>query len=409
MVQPKLRSGPRSVLLVGDYKPSLAIVRELSKSGYRLIVGQSDMTLAALSRHTAEVWHHPPLVEFSTEFLRALIAFLSSRPDIEYLFPVQERYLIHVLDHASQIPAKVAASSPTDTVMLCLDKERSYRLAQDSGLPVPRYAVVSDLETLHSAAQSIGFPCIAKPNDLRGYNGIVYRLEDDEHLKRAFPAWPDEHRQLVVQRFADGRRHTRHFIAYQGRVLQYVDVRTLRTSGRHGTGGGQSHVSVPPMRCLDAPCASLLGEMNFSGAGSAQFLVDDDTGSIAFMEINPRLGGSSPLSAFCGLHQARALIELSDGSDLRNQRQDLSYPVGKRASTLHREISQALRNGGAGQASGVELVRRLKRAVAHGMRTDLDYAWSWDDPFPALTTYMRTSLSLGKRTIRRAALKLRPG
>ena len=64
------------VLVVGNYRPTIATVRSLGRAGCRLVVGCPPLrSYAEKSRHVAEAWIHPPLEDAA--FGPALLAFLA--------------------------------------------------------------------------------------------------------------------------------------------------------------------------------------------------------------------------------------------------------------------------------------------------------------------------------------------
>ena len=72
-----------SVLVLQHCRQTIAVMRSLSRAGYRVILGASNARAPAeFSRHCHEVWRHPPFDDLPV-FERALMSFLDSRPDIQ--------------------------------------------------------------------------------------------------------------------------------------------------------------------------------------------------------------------------------------------------------------------------------------------------------------------------------------
>ena len=74
------------VLVVGNYRPTIATVRSLGKAGCRLVVGCPPLRwYAEKSRYVGEAWIHPPLED--SEFGLALLDFSPVGPTSTLSFP----------------------------------------------------------------------------------------------------------------------------------------------------------------------------------------------------------------------------------------------------------------------------------------------------------------------------------
>ena len=82
-----------SVLILGDHRQSLTVIRSLASAGFRVIFGsERASTVAAHSRFVSESWLHPPLLE-AEEFVTTMVDFLEARGDVSHVFPVGESEL----------------------------------------------------------------------------------------------------------------------------------------------------------------------------------------------------------------------------------------------------------------------------------------------------------------------------
>src|SRR5690242_1539256 len=88
--QGQMRKFQPTLLIIGDFKETLIVVRSLGRAGCKLIVGKpasQEVGFAQHSRFTSEVWRHPDF-DKEEQFISALAAFLRSRHDIQYVLPV---------------------------------------------------------------------------------------------------------------------------------------------------------------------------------------------------------------------------------------------------------------------------------------------------------------------------------
>ena len=283
--------------------------------------------------------------------------------------------------------------------MTSVDKLRTSELAATLGVPVARFAKGADADDILRQAEDLGFPCIAKRNDGQEQNtkAIIFRNESDVRLfLDRLPDWFDN---VMLQQFAWGPRYNRYFIAHRGKILRFVDVKILRTDRIDDTGLAVTGESVTPVTALDESCSRLIEALDFSGVGCIQFLIDERRGAISFLEINARIPGNYAFAHYCGLDQARALIEVPQDQRLGHWGADFSYPVGRRFAWLLNDLQGLVRGLEMQHVTGSQAIRWLGRALASGARADHHIVWSRDDPGPARYLARKAILPLSGRAL----------
>lgn len=381
---------PSKVLVLGNYRQTLTVIRSLAKAGYHIIVGRGcKRVFTQYSRYTAEIWPHPEIESSENDFIAALVKLLSTRGDIDFVFPVGEEEITCLIRHRDVIPpsTELVMAEPS-VISACLDKFGSYELAARLGVPQAPRRQVHDHEALISAMEEIGYPCVVKPNDSSraffGKKALIIHAAND--FTRLFPAWPEENKFLLLQRWVPGYRHNCHFVADRGRLLAYFEQRVLRTDRRDGTGYGVDGISVAPSPALKTYCESLAMALNYSGAGSAQFLVDDRAGLTSFLEINPRLDATCALPYYCGYDFPRMAVlyaEYRRGTLSTPIVNFSAYPAGRRAVWLRGDILGWVHEMSTGALNPKQTVVWLKEMTTTFFRGDYHLTWSWNDPLPA--------------------------
>ena len=283
-----------SVLLLGNYRPALAVVRHLDPARYRFIIGlEGSEGFCEHSRFVREKWDHPPLAS-GERFLEALLGLLVRRPDIRTIFPIAEDFAAYLAAHADRLPEYLAVASPQpDVVEKCRDKATMYRLARQLGIGSEPCEEAFSYDEALAVSAELGFPVVVRSVDalvrIGRKKAVICASEAD--FCEQIPTLPEANRGLLIQKQASGQRHNVYFAARQGTLLRHADHVTRRTDHPDGTGLTVSGTCGATPSRLAAETARLTEALRYTGVGLSQFLVDERSGRSTFLELNPRVGG----------------------------------------------------------------------------------------------------------------------
>lgn len=390
-----------TVLILGDYRYALTHARSLRRVGYRtLIGGQSYVQYGRYSRHVSAYWPHPRIQNGGERFIDALDVFLAGHPEIDAIMPMGDREVDVLAAHAPRFPTNVRLVMPSpEVVRVCGDKLAMCRLASELGIPQAMFALASTLNELRYQVHDIGFPCVVKPADqlhrVFGQKAVI--LNTDADLARAFGQFPDVS-AVLIQGFAAGKRRNVQIVARQGSIVCRFVTKTLRTDRLNDTGYTVEGITEAPRRDLDEYTNALVRKLGYEGPGCMQFLVDDWTGRVSFLELNPRLGAGFGIAAACGVNFSRMAVDVALGMELE-QRDCADYPVGKRLAWTYGDLDGILHAWDKGAIGIGEGFRWFGRAAKAFVRADAHVSWSWKDPWPTLVAYTRLMLGLVRRLV----------
>ncbi len=387
----RLKRPMASVLVLGNYRQTLAVVRSLSAAGYAAIVGRSgERTPVECSRCVSEVWSHPPLAESTLdEFMTALDAFAADRPDVGLVFPIGDAEIPLIARAVDRLPKQIKpVIAAPDVVEKCLDKSITMQLAAELGVPQSRYEFAQDNEAVIAAAERVGLPCIVKAESehgrVFGEKARIYAsLADLESDFRE--ATPPPH-GFVVQHYFQGRRHNIYFFAQRGELKTCLQVRILRTDRSDDTGYAVDGESVKTTPALARHTAALVEGLSYNGAGCAQFLIDEATGAISFLEINSRLGANFAITRNCGMDLPHWFVKLTESPQA-----DFAFPkaykLGRRYAWTYGDLMGLKHALGRRELSIGGLVRRVTQVLTTFAMAHMHITWSWRDPLPTLHQY----------------------
>ncbi len=411
---PERRHDDVPVFVLGNYRPSVTVVRALVQRGRRVVVGRDPDRRHSegsggveLSRHRSEVWDHPSVRDAPEAFLDALLAELARRGGRSHLLPLDQESLLLLARERGRLPDGVSLAAPaTDTIATCLDKASCLSAAEKAGLPVPEWRVVRDHAELRDIAGR--GPVVIKPlwpherlpNDLK-----AIRCLDAEDLARLLPQWPDGHDRVLVQRLLRGARHNLYFAARDGELLDVVEVVCDRTDRLDGTGLAVAGRTCPVTPQLRDQLAAIAGYLRYTGVGFIQFLVEPGRPD-GFIELNPRMSGSYVIADRAGMDMANLAVDLGSG-----------LPIEAPPAAARRTITWAWTFGDLvglryaidrGQLTRAGALRELAAIGRAAVCADVHLSWSWRDPLPTLVTYWCYLLRPGLRRIARRVRRARP-
>ena len=381
-------SEPRSVLLLGNYRPALVIARRLAAAGYKIILGlEGDEGGCELSRYVAEVWDHPVLAEGAGSFLEQLETFLAKRSDIKAVFPVAEEFVNCFAAENWCAPEDVFLIGPGhEVVRTFADKIEALHLALRSGVRTLPYEVVGTHEMLFSSAARIGYPVVIRPLGttarLNGKKALI--VSSREELHDMLPAWPEGHEVLLAQQCARGRRYNIYFAARDGELIGVAASRIERTNHPDGTGLAVCGETIEPPPALVADTRTLVAQHGYTGIGLAQFMHDPATGEICFLELNPRVSGSHAVPESAGVPLSAMAVDLARGVAIDAPSPCRQGTVGLRYVWTSGALIGAKINYLRGEIGLGTMLTTMAQDLARAPLADIHFMWAWDDPKPAL-------------------------
>ncbi|HVH66682.1 MAG TPA: hypothetical protein VM716_02340 [Gemmatimonadales bacterium] len=333
----------------------------------------------------AEVWDHPPVSD-PRAWDDALQALCARREDIGIVFPVGEREIELAAPLAVRLPVLVVVVAPA-VLAVCRSKRALLALAAEVGVATGPWQTVDTPSALDQAFERVGLPAVLKPDryagDTLGFKAaIIASAEEGRRLagKLVFPACG-----FVVQHLAPGVRHNVYFVARQGRLRGYLEVRILRTDRHDGTGLAVEGVSVAPNPVLLTWSEALVARLGYSGAGCAQFILDESTGSACFLEINARLGANCSAACACGLDLPRLFVESLLGVATEEPRPE----IGRHYAWLYGDLSGLAFSIRKGNLTWTQAVAWIVQATHAQIQARDHVTWTWRDPLPTLAMFAK--------------------
>lgn len=407
-----LPAHPGRILVLGDYRQTVTVVRSLARAGYAVTLGTDNpRSSAALSRHVSRVWTHVRADALNAARFCDLVEARLRAERPEFVFVVGESQLRMLSQRSASLEALSTWVMPRwDAVRRAFDKRAMFELCGRLGIPTARWTAFNGAPAWRRQAADMGYPVVLKRCDssaqVAGRKALIVRspreLEDFLSLVDHDPA-PGS---LLMQKFAAGIRHNCHFGAAGGDIVAYFEQRVVRTDELDMTGIGIEGMSVAPCPRLRAWCERLTRSLGYNGIGCIQFLVDPVSGEASFLEINPRMDSTAALPYRLGMDYPGLAVELA-----RRQRDGTAavpafpghYPAGRRYHWLYGDMlawHDARRHKRLG---GLRLAAWALRSAGVAL---VSHHLTWDlrDPLPTLHEFWKQFAAAVSRRV-----KLPPG
>jgi acetyl-CoA carboxylase, biotin carboxylase subunit len=221
-----------------------------------------------------------------------------------------------------------------DTIRTMGDKAAARGAAQRAGVPVVPGSEgrVADLVEARRLADKIGFPVMIKASAGGGGRGIrIAETADaldaalDQAAAEARAAFGDG--GLYLEKFIDKARHIEVQILGDGVNAIHCYERDCSLQRRRQKVWEEAPGSALSLDVREALCASavaLARSVNYRGAGTLEYLYDEESRSFYFIEMNTRIQVEHPVTEMItGIDLMREMICVAGGEPLRYRQDDV--------------------------------------------------------------------------------------
>lgn len=326
------------LVLDGDQRAALAVVRSLGSAGHQVVVGTaSARSLAGGSRFCRDELLLPDSLWMPDAFAGAVEREVRQRR-IDVVMPITEASLLALLPIRSRLAPAVLPFPDEATFRAICDKERVLAAAAELGIAVPRQEVAHTRAELQQLAASLQLPVVLKPSRSVAETSVngggrrkltVTHARDARSLMRAADELPDAAYPLLVQERIAGDGIGIFLLLWRGQLVAQFAHRRLREKPPSG-GVSVYRESIPAEPALVGRSERLLQHFNWSGVAMVEYKVDRATGRPYLMEINGRFWGSLQLAIDAGVDFPGLLLECALHED-RAPAPVLEYRTGVRS------------------------------------------------------------------------------
>jgi len=322
------------IVLDGNQRPALAVVRSLGKRGIRIAVGEKALpSLSSSSRYCRLGFSYPSPYTSSQDFIEK-IREVAAQSRGAVLFPMTDVTLSEVLENKTQLAKYVEIPfADYDKYIAASNKVSLFKLAQNLNIPMPKTVFSSDFrntEELVVEFKQLGFPLVLKSASSRirtahGWmNGGIRYAKGLNESKEILDSEPFQSYPFLVQERIEGPGMGIFLLMHKGSVIARFAHERIREKPPSGGVSVLCQSISPPHEALNA-AIRLLESLAWSGVAMVEFKRDLRDGIPKLIEVNARFWGSVQLAIAAGVDFPYLLYCLAMGKEIRSSNH---YKVG---------------------------------------------------------------------------------
>lgn len=297
-----------AVIIGGDFQ-GLGILRSLAKQGIPICLLDTELCIGRFSRYRKKFVKCPnPQNEISfLDFLREL----AERENLKgwIVFPTNDQTVYILSKNRDQLKEYYRIPTPSwDVVKFAYDKKLTYRLAEKSGIDIPKTFYPGNLEELQQL--NLEFPVIIKPSiKTHFFNKTrkkAFRVNNKEELVEKYRktlSIIDSSEIMIQELIPGGPDNLFSFCSLfkNGEVLGKVIARRPR---QHPMDFGRSttYAETIDMPELEKISKKILKLINYYGLSEVEFMQDPRDGRYKLLEINARTWSWQSLGIRAGVN-----------------------------------------------------------------------------------------------------------
>jgi predicted ATP-grasp superfamily ATP-dependent carboligase len=316
------------IVLDGNQRSTLAVVRSLGKKGVSVVVGaDAPRSVSVVSRYCEQSFVYPSPYSAPEEFMKVVLDRAKEFSGA-MLLPMTDVTLSEILKGRDLLSEFVHIPFPSwDIYREISDKAALFRTALKLGVPTPKTYFSDDFSSVSemiSDGSKMGFPLVLKPSlsrikrEGKWSNTSVCYAGNSQDFERLVEEEPFRDHPFLVQEKIEGPGIGIFLLMKDGSLLARFAHKRLREKPPAGGVSVLCEGINPPQEALDA-ARKLLDHYGWSGVAMVEFKRDSRDGRPKLMEINARFWGSLQLAVSSGVDFPYLLYASVNGGETAAQ------------------------------------------------------------------------------------------
>ncbi|MCB1144065.1 MAG: ATP-grasp domain-containing protein [Leptospiraceae bacterium] len=318
----KLKVGVTGINAVDSPGPGVPILRSLRKSG-------RDVSLIGMSYDVLEPGNFMdslvdssyiiPYPNSGTSLLLERIQYIHSIVGLDVIIPALDSELTNYITIEPELKKMGIKTCLPDKKQLALrDKSALNDTFEKSNVLLPKTYTIQDSSAIAQVAEDIGFPLFVK--------GIYYEAYLARTLQEAIGyfyylagKWGIP---IILQQFIPGEELNAAIFASEGKLISHVVMKKMFVTDK---GKAWAGVTINNKEVSES-AVKIMDQLKWNSGCELEFIVENQTGKVYLLEMNPRLPAWVYLATEAGLNLPDLIVKAALGEELSVNNQ---YDVGK--------------------------------------------------------------------------------
>lgn len=301
-----------ALVLDGNQKSALAIVRSLGTQGIKVVVGAERQTAMALhSRYTTHKFVYPSPKIDQQKFIQAVRAAALMIGNNPLVYACSDATFLTLFKFKTELEGVLTLVIPLEeSVDIAFDKGATYSEAGRLGLTTIPTIMPSSVGELPKLTQEVVYPAVVKARHSvawkngQGIFASAYFVHNYIELEQKFSELLNKTGEApLIQTFIKGEEYGVELLVNNGAVSAetiHHRIRSLSPTG--GASVVKETIEEGELtRNLREAAYKLAGALSWSGPLMVEFKVENENQIVYLMELNGRWWGSLPLSIKAGV------------------------------------------------------------------------------------------------------------
>jgi predicted ATP-grasp superfamily ATP-dependent carboligase len=310
----------------GAERTSLAIARSLGKKGIEVHCGESyRYSTASLSKYCKKSFVYADPQIDCKKFMDSLVEILKAG-DYDAVYSSREVTTIPISYHKRMLERYTRVPFPDyEMILMAHDKARTFKAAQELGVPMPKTLFVESLEELMTKLDSVVYPVVVKARQKTSWvNGRPVMLKvtsgnyvDDSAslLSVSREIYKKTGKMPLIQELIHGDGYGVEVLFNRGKPRAIFMHKRLREYPI--TGGASTFRESIYDKNMEDAALTLMKGLKWNGVAMVEFKLDKRDSLPKLMEVNGRFWGSLPLSIAAGVDFPYMLHEMTVNGDVK--------------------------------------------------------------------------------------------
>jgi D-aspartate ligase len=307
LARPRLTDGIGALVIGGDH-PGLAIARSLGKRGIPVYVLEDQHSISVYSKYASRVLRAKDLRDPMKTVDAVLEAGQRHGLRDWVLFPTRDETVMAFSQQRERLSEFFRVTTPEwESTRWAWDKNNTYKLAEQLGIPAPQtwnVSSVEELEGLYSRLPLAIKPAI-KENFFYATGAKAWRAETPEQLQKLFRAAEQKIpcNEIMIQEIipGDGDSQLSYCAFFRDGAAHSSLVATRMRQHPREFGRAATYVETTDLPEVEELGQRFLKAIDFYGIAEVEFKRDSRDGRYKILDVNARAWGFHALGPAAGV------------------------------------------------------------------------------------------------------------